>query len=64
MSLRAVLLSAGCIAATLSGISSPHAEEMVLEEIVVTATHRAESVQDIPVSVTDWLGGVGSRRYL
>ena len=28
------------------------AQEFVLEEIIVTATHRAENLQDVPVTVT------------
>jgi iron complex outermembrane receptor protein len=39
----------GAVASVISGISL--AQEVALEEVIVTATKRAESLQDIPVSV-------------
>lgn len=59
-----LLVSASCIAAMMGGASSVYAQEektdlvtqMFLEEIVVTARKREESLQDIPISVTAFNG--------
>lgn len=37
---------------TASGMSQPGAEQMGLDEIVVTAQRRAENLQDVPIAVT------------
>jgi len=38
------------------GVASASAQELVIEEVIVTATKRAESVQDIPLSVNAFTG--------
>lgn len=38
--------------AALSGFSAVPAQELTVEEVIVTATKRAESMQDVPISVT------------
>ncbi len=43
------------VAAALIAAAS-NAQELVIEEVVVTATKRAESVQDIPIAVTAFTG--------
>jgi len=40
------------ISTAIAGIGTAQAAEMVLEEIIVTATKRAASLQDIPMSIT------------
>jgi len=46
--LKGMLL--GIMAATLA--VSAIAEELMIEEVIVTATKRAESVQDVPVAIS------------
>ncbi|MGB1876069.1 MAG: TonB-dependent receptor [Rhodospirillaceae bacterium] len=49
----ASVFAVAAIAATTGGYSAPaFAQQMALEEIVVTARKRAESIQDIPISIT------------
>jgi outer membrane receptor protein involved in Fe transport len=43
----AVAVSAACAA-----VPAAHAQQTAIEEIVVTATKRAESIQDVPMSIT------------
>ncbi|MDG2244145.1 MAG: TonB-dependent receptor [Rhodospirillaceae bacterium] len=50
---KATVFAVAVIAATTGGYSAPAlAQQMALEEIVVTARKRAESIQDIPISIT------------
>jgi iron complex outermembrane recepter protein len=59
---RIALLSAAACSLCLGGVSSsraapaPAADEDQLGEIIVTATKRAERIQDIPISVTAFTG--------
>ncbi|MGH8223263.1 MAG: TonB-dependent receptor, partial [Woeseiaceae bacterium] len=50
----ASLLEPAAITLTLAAIAAPASaqDELVIEEIIVTATRRLESVQDVPVAVT------------
>ena len=49
----ALLLTAASISATLTiGLGSEAQAQIVEDEIIVTATRRAESIQDIPIAVT------------
>lgn len=52
------LLAAGIVAAAVwsGGTHTALANDFMLEEVIVTATKRAESLQDIPVSVTAFTG--------
>ncbi len=48
-----VLLAVSAVAASSEGfIASAKAQQLALEEIVVTARQRSESIQDIPISIT------------
>ena len=44
-------LIAGTVSLALSGVSAAVSAQGVLEEVVVMATKRAESIQDVPISV-------------
>lgn len=46
------LMLSAAIATTLPTLSLPATAELVLEEVVVTARKREESIQDVPVAVT------------
>ena len=39
------------IPAAIAGLSAPLPAQAQIEEVIVTATRRAESVQDIPVNI-------------
>ena len=49
-------IAAGFVAALLLASAVPAQEGMVLEEIVVTAQRREQSLQDVPVAVTAFTG--------
>lgn len=51
MSKRAIF-SVAALCATIAGSSMATAQEAAIEEIIVTARKRAESLQEIPLSVT------------
>ena len=52
-SASASLLAVTALAVTTGGFIAPaFAQTLALEEIVVTARQRAESIQDIPISIT------------
>jgi iron complex outermembrane receptor protein len=52
-SASASLLAVTALAVTTGGFVAPaFAQTLALEEIVVTARQRAESIQDIPISIT------------
>lgn len=48
---RAILWALGANALAMASVSEAMAQELAIEEIVVTATKRAQSVQDVPVAV-------------
>jgi len=48
---RGALLATALISGSLAMAPAANAQDLVLEEIVVTASKRAESLQDVPISV-------------
>lgn len=54
-------LSKSLSVAVLAAMSVPSLAQQTMEEIVVTATKRAESIQDVPLSVSVVTGEVIER---
>ncbi|MEK9542925.1 MAG: TonB-dependent receptor plug domain-containing protein, partial [Luminiphilus sp.] len=48
----ALAVAAACGAVGVAGVTLPGVAQAQIEEVVVTATRRAESIQDIPMSVS------------
>ena len=48
----ALAVAAACGAVGVAGVTLPSVAQAQIEEVVVTATRRAESVQDVPMSVS------------